>query len=970
MAKMSTKEPTFSERDRHNLESAIRLGKMEHITRVLDKKHPKVDLCGILHYALSYNQTEIASRLITRYKCPVDCRNESKETPLHVACKKGNLDMVRMLMKLGADPTACNEDNDTPLHRAAIYGNTNIIICLIDDFKCSPDIKGSGGTTILHQACRAGHVELAEILLTHYNRTLDPMSVDDHGNTPLHHAALDGLVDIVKLLIKYKCLVDCKNSNKQTPLHYACCKGHLSVVRMLVSEYKADLYTCSNDNSVPLIEAVLVEAVLGRHTDIVQCLIEEFKCSPNVEVSNGRTLLHLACSAGHVELTEMLLTRKYNLNPLSGDSNGSTPLHLAALNGMVEIVKLLITKYKCPVNCKDNNDKTPLHYACSGGHLNTVKTLISEHKADLLARGRDGSGPLHEAAQGGHTDLINCLIDKFQCSPEIKRPEDRTLLHLACSAGHVELTKTLLTSYKLNPLSGDSNGSTPLHLAALSGMVEIVELLITKYKCPVNCEDNNDKTPLHYACSGGHVHVIRMLKKHNANINAPDVHNNTPLHTAAIHGCAEVVKCLLKEYKLTSSIVGHEGSNILHQACKHGHVELAEMLIICYNLHPLSVDDNGNTPLHFAALSGMEGVANLLITKFNCPIDRKNNKNESPFDLAFANDHQSVIKLMEGIKILEDQSADKDSHLLPMIPREGYVCAAQSKICIVQLPSDGTTVEVQIDSVDDPTLHPKLKATEFLLTPVVNISPNTTSFSSDKQAVIELLKTVEQNGNGNKLIPIFSNTHPLVPPKWQDFDPDDLKVLHDRIVFNTRHFGLFTVITRFPTPTASVKVVPNKKDQKPVELTLLEVPNLKVVIPPSSIKSTSEMELKVSANFDHPIFCDEAVDASACIILGPHGVQFKERILIKIPLPGYAQITGMYSNAKLKFLHSNDPLDSESVNWSVIPDDEYQIVKEGDEYMGIVYSTHFQTEKLCGLTFQRKSKRQFKAPFMSFANFL
>ena len=97
-----------------------------------------------------------------------------------------------------ADLNARANNNSTPLNEAAWYGQTNVVQCLIDEFSCSTDTKGIEGRTILHDACNAGHIELAEILLTRYN--LDPFSVDDNGNTPLHHVALGICVNYIILL--------------------------------------------------------------------------------------------------------------------------------------------------------------------------------------------------------------------------------------------------------------------------------------------------------------------------------------------------------------------------------------------------------------------------------------------------------------------------------------------------------------------------------------------------------------------------------------------------------------------------------------------------------------------------------------------------------------------------------------------------------------------------------------------------
>ena len=55
------------------------------------------------------------------------------------------------------------------LHLAAIGGRANVVVCLIDEFNCSPDTKGFNGRTAIHHACESENVELVEMLLTKYN---------------------------------------------------------------------------------------------------------------------------------------------------------------------------------------------------------------------------------------------------------------------------------------------------------------------------------------------------------------------------------------------------------------------------------------------------------------------------------------------------------------------------------------------------------------------------------------------------------------------------------------------------------------------------------------------------------------------------------------------------------------------------------------------------------------------------------
>ena len=56
----------------------------------------------------------------------------SGNTALHMACANGHLDIVKLLLKHGANPNALNKSKNTPLHWAALNGRTEIIELLIE----------------------------------------------------------------------------------------------------------------------------------------------------------------------------------------------------------------------------------------------------------------------------------------------------------------------------------------------------------------------------------------------------------------------------------------------------------------------------------------------------------------------------------------------------------------------------------------------------------------------------------------------------------------------------------------------------------------------------------------------------------------------------------------------------------------------------------------------------------------------
>ena len=58
-------------------------------------------------------------------------KNECQSTPLHYACKSGDLQIVQYLIEKGANVEAQNSIGNGPLHLASGYGKTNIVKYLI-----------------------------------------------------------------------------------------------------------------------------------------------------------------------------------------------------------------------------------------------------------------------------------------------------------------------------------------------------------------------------------------------------------------------------------------------------------------------------------------------------------------------------------------------------------------------------------------------------------------------------------------------------------------------------------------------------------------------------------------------------------------------------------------------------------------------------------------------------------------------
>ena len=159
------------------------------------------------------------------------------DTPLHEACNRGNLAIVKELLNYGADVDIQNDDDEIPLHTACKEGFVEIVKeilhCNHDRAKELVEAQDNTKNTPMHFAVESGNLETVKVLLLY---KANPSEPNDNEVVPMHLAAAQGYIDIARILLD--CHDFCKDlldDQQQSPLHYAARNSQVAMIKFLIS---------------------------------------------------------------------------------------------------------------------------------------------------------------------------------------------------------------------------------------------------------------------------------------------------------------------------------------------------------------------------------------------------------------------------------------------------------------------------------------------------------------------------------------------------------------------------------------------------------------------------------------------------------------------------------------------------------------------------------------------------------------
>ncbi|XP_067098892.1 kinase D-interacting substrate of 220 kDa B isoform X1 [Osmerus mordax] len=400
----------------------------------------------------------------------VDSRSENGQTPLMVASEQGNIEIVKELIRRGANANLDDVDCWTALISAAKEGHVEVVKELLENH-ANLEHRDMGGWSALMWGAYKGRVTVTQMLL---EKGANPNITGQYSVYPIIWAAGRGHADIVHLLLRHGAKVNCSDKYGTTPLIWAARKGHYdSVMHLLMNGADVDQ---EGANSM----TALIVAVKGGFTEVVKELL---KRNPNVNMTDkdGNTALMIAAKEGYTEIVQDLLDAGTYVN--IPDRSGETVLIGAVRGGHVEIVRALLNKY-ADIDVRGQDGKTALYWAVEKGNATMVRDILLCNP-DTESCTKDAETPLIKATKMRNIEIVELLLDKGAKVSAVDKKGD-TALHIAIRGRSRKLAELLLRNPKDGRLLYRPNkaGETPYNIDCTHQKSILTQIFGAKHLSP------------------------------------------------------------------------------------------------------------------------------------------------------------------------------------------------------------------------------------------------------------------------------------------------------------------------------------------------------------------------------------------------------------------------------------------------------------------------------------------------------
>ena len=270
-----------------------------------------------IHHMVVKGCSKEALETIIKHGASVNASNRNNETALLIACKKGNMDNINVLLNAGANIRFANDDGDTCLHYAVDGKCSKEVLEMIISHGADVNATNKDSITVLMAACGNGRTGLINLLL---NAGANPNINDADGFTCLHHAVGKGCSkEVIDTIINHGADVNATNIYNTAALMIACKKGNIDTINVLLNA-GANAHLADDDG-----DTCLHYAVDGECSKKVLETIISHGADANATNKENITVLMTSCVKGRTDLINVLLNA--GANPNIADADGDTCMY-------------------------------------------------------------------------------------------------------------------------------------------------------------------------------------------------------------------------------------------------------------------------------------------------------------------------------------------------------------------------------------------------------------------------------------------------------------------------------------------------------------------------------------------------------------------------------------------------------------------------------------------------------------------
>lgn len=337
-------------------------------------------------------------------------------TPLQIACHYQSPECIELLLKAGANAKFRNKNgmDAVDILLQADHYSRDIVQCLElvlfeTDYTDGAYVNAKGHTR-LHMINNRTPVDVVRLFVKGKALLDRP---DNDGYTPLAISIREGNMSVAKYLIEQGASVNVFSPRFGSILHLAVIKGDVGLAKLLIDS------GADREAVDPKCGASLLYTALGINNTsdlqkMVRYLVDEAKVPVNkpggefgYPVIRAADMTRTDYKTG-IKMLKFLIRRKAQLDVM--DSQRRRAVHLACTSHHADGIKLLV-EAGAEVDVKDMFGRMPFHFAASSPSNSCVEYLLETQKhMDINVADQDGWTPLLWAARSGHASTITRLI--------------------------------------------------------------------------------------------------------------------------------------------------------------------------------------------------------------------------------------------------------------------------------------------------------------------------------------------------------------------------------------------------------------------------------------------------------------------------------------------------------------------------------------------------------------------------------